>query len=130
MNEEALKYYIALQLKFREVMGEWPIKGDPYLTELSLVDFFDAYFDIGEDGEPCERVANAIRLPLPIDPRNPERGLWGMIDWGNFDGIVNRDGSKLIIRVWNGIGWITKFMDRPEIALLKALAWQEGIEVK
>jgi hypothetical protein len=40
-----------------------------------------------------------IRLPAIIDPVNPERGLWGMIDWKmwffSFNGIAfikNEDG--------------------------------------
>jgi hypothetical protein len=67
-----------------------------------------------------------LRLPFPIDPRNPERGLWGMVDWTKFviDGIYT--GSRDIsirYRYSEAIFCVAQ----PTLALLRALAAQEGM---
>ena len=124
MNTEELKCYllVPLQKLFREKMGPWQV-GDHYL-------FSGEEFLIKDEGHLC--VLNGwyflnkdyLRLPLPIDRDNPERGLWGMVDgqWGKsiheYKGEYRFSNGKV-----HGQG------DTPTLALLKALAAQEGIEI-
>jgi hypothetical protein len=69
-----------------------------------------------------EEIDNLIRLPLPIDPRNPERGLWGMVT-GNKS--MTTDPDNNVDFYSSSIGdW--SHGATPTIALLKALAVQEG----
>ena len=77
-------------------------------------------------------MPDAIRLPLPIDPRNPERGLWGMVDWGRFDYVKGESNKfKLIKRLDKAPWWKDLYIGHNiELALLKALAFQWGVEVK
>ena len=129
MDAETLKYYKhpKMQEKFREAMGElqpgdWWISLDGYktLTTNGNAEFANRY--------------EHIRLPLPIDPRNPERGLWGMMD--NCSAKLRfepwrLDKSKWSF-TWHSIeeGTFHKYGETPELALLKALAFQWGVEVK
>ena len=64
-----------------------------------------------------------IILPLPIDPVNPERGLWGMVDWKRFVRRILSDGKIEILIPEANICYIAD----PETALLKALCEQEGV---
>ena len=113
MNEIMLNLYRnpAIQNK----RGEWQI-GDAftitgncilYVTENTIV--------------PKE----AVWLALTIDDRNPERGLWGMVDWERAPGW----------QMWIGIGRdirVKKETDNiynPTLAILKALAAQEGVTI-
>lgn len=154
MNTEELKYYTALQGKFREAMG--PIsEGDRvalefdsnsvdcgFVTQTKTLekDIISAdlvyvrwYSDKPWRDQSCDKREWAdehfIRLPLPIDPVNPERGLWGMVDWGRFD--AHCGGGNLYI--FETDRWSREIFDtnwkRPTLALLKALAHQWGIEV-
>ena len=76
-----------------------------------------------------------IRLPLPIDPVNPERGLWGMCD-----GVVTigkqlfiKDSYFVSVRLTDEAGNYKKFVSfkgsTPTLALLHAIAAQIGQEV-
>lgn len=71
-----------------------------------------------------------LRLPLPIDPVNPERGLWGMVDWRRFhvEDSLNYDGMLTIFERAS-CGTFT-FNGTPTLALLKALAHQRGIDLE
>ncbi len=69
---------------------------------------------------------NVIRLPLPIDPRNPERGLWGMVDWEKWGRNINGEGIYLYDREIGEVH-IDFTWNNPTLALLKALAAQEGV---
>jgi len=112
MTPEILKLYEKLQPLFREKMG--PVQdGDKYI--------------------------GTIRLPLPIDPRNPERGLLGMCSPPvQLTPIYNPYQDNAII-CWEAT-WSTEKCgedrvvsvgaDTPELALLKALAHQWEVEVK
>ncbi len=133
MIEETLKYHIALQEKFRERMGKEQIGDriyDPYLQQSGFVSSIDGdRIDyINEDGE-CywTKRKDIIPIPLPIDPRNPERGLWGMVDWTKltYDEILYYQEGRLRIRFFDE--WI---IEVPELALLKALAHQWKVEVR
>ncbi len=132
MDELELKYYIALQPKIREAMGEWKNYDavyhyrhgyghigkvyDPYKVWAAF-HIFSTYFDPTDD-------FNFTRLPLPIDPRNPGRGLWGMVDWSLWKNDIFPDGDLLL--QWGG----TRVGGTPTLALLKALAAQWNVEVK
>lgn len=130
MTDIELKYYIALQEKFKEAMGPWqeddpyydPINKDRGYVEEIMPDFFNS--------PECDSV---IRLPLPIDPVNPERGLWGMIDWGKFELKLLDEGLVAIYwKDYSHIMPVNKEIDYNisiNIALLKAIAHQWGIEV-
>jgi hypothetical protein len=134
MTPENLERHIRLQPLYRKMMGEWRE--------------FDRYYNINfgegvvEDTARADEFNNAedpddLRLPLPIDPVNPKRGLWGMVDW-----------SKLRYEQWGPDGEIAIFklpcihlneeMDLPikdhpfivgdpETALIKALCKQDGV---
>jgi hypothetical protein len=130
MTTEELKYYTALQPFFSRktkalLPGDW-MKYGTTPPEIIDEDFIRDWYDpetlqIWKD--------RWIVLPLPIDPRNPERGLWGMIDWARFD--VHCGAGKMYLfeddrfkRELFNTGWST-----PTLALLKALAMQEGIGI-
>lgn len=84
-----------------------------------------------------------IRLSLPIDPENPERGLVGMFkpntfiylgpvfclsaDNGNVDDSISTHTGEWACKV-KGLDY-PFLASTPTLALLKALAAQEGIEV-
>jgi len=129
MTREELKYYKALQLVFKEKMGEWEL-GDRgwfygeviYVTGDTITNPDLFRFDGNIIEEP-------IRLPLPIDPENPERGLWGMVK--DLVGVDRFSEGIWQIVVCGQLDTKEWFYDGETItlALLKALAHQEGITV-
>lgn len=127
MKPEILDMYKRLQPLFREKMKELQTydrircEKYPWVAFGSDCDYADDCCCIDR---PC---SSRILFPLPIDPRNPERGLWRMLDWSQFDAIVSRDGSNLIIRVWNSFKWVDKIRGIIEEALLMALCHQKGV---
>jgi len=76
-------------------------------------------------------LENIYRLPLPIDPRNPERGLWGMIDWSKWEAHIIVNGKLRITNHRPRVFSETWFdvIDTPTLALLKTLTVQERIKV-
>jgi hypothetical protein len=72
-------------------------------------------------------IDSFIRIPLALDHRNPERGLWGMVDWEKTKFIVQPDG-KAATGTFDGRWWHYLSTDTPYFALLKALARQWGEE--
>jgi hypothetical protein len=120
MGKEELDLYTRLQPTFVKAMGEEQI-GDWVYHE-------------GYGHSMCitqlpraESNYNLLRLPLPIDPINPERGMSGMIKGFR---ILGRHG---IFGTWDcerkvkdSIYW-SEDSDTPTLALLKALAAQEGV---
>lgn len=70
-----------------------------------------------------------LRYPLPIDPVNPERGLWGMVDWTKFKLDMFNGGKLEIYERRNGLvgELIVPETADPEEALLKALIEQENV---
>ncbi len=119
MTDEELKYFIALQPVFKKKMGELK-NGDSY-----------AIISPSTGIHICQVVYsklnnNCIRLPLPIDPDNPERGLLGMI---NFCIGFDIDGHVGCLIQTAGEQYKRIYGDTFTLALLKALAAQEGIKV-
>lgn len=135
ISDEELKLYLdpEMQKFFRGKMGLWQV-GDPCLCENDLF--------IITDEDPLwhticiirviadEELPNEIwikedipsRLPLPIDPNNPERGLWGMIDWIQFDSIDVLENGNLSLVLPHG----KVYEGAPTLALLRALRAQIG----
>jgi len=114
-----------MQEKFREAMG--PIQWNDFLyyPETGNIHTYEAI---------TPEHDNFIRLPLPIDRNNPERGLWGMVDWEKFtqemaDGEGNIDIYKNPFHQIDGID-APVGSGTPELALLKALMHQWGIEIE
>lgn len=73
-----------------------------------------------------------IICPLAIDSDNPERGLWGMIDWNKYSYSPNDDGTVDINERYEGDFDSEKwhcYNSTPTLALLRALAHQWGIEI-
>lgn len=127
-NKKQLGLLIELQSVIKAKMGEWRegdygyINGKPNLCtyaytchgekSIRLLDRFCGDYSVDD-----ERI---IRLPLVIDPIDPKRGLWGMLDWKkwsfSFDGIAF---------IKNEDGLITFFDDDIVTVLLRALYIQE-----
>jgi hypothetical protein len=147
MKQEILEMHKKLQAFYKKMMGEWQVGDRVYYTP-------DSFFGLVErinrpdyvivrwtsSGAPSSmevKKANCIFIPLPIDPVNPSRGLWGMVDW-----------SKLRYEQWGPDGELAIFklpyiqynedmgipikdhpfvVAEPETALLMALLEQEGL---
>jgi len=107
-----------MQEKFREEMGE-PIE----------TDFF--WCHRCQQTEPYSLYSPLIRLPLPVDPINPERGLWGMVNKDKYAIELNGFGAT-VTQFYSADGTtpynITTY-NTPTVALLRALMHQFGIEV-
>lgn len=66
-----------------------------------------------------------LRIPLPIDPVNPERGLLGMLLSHGVHRIEVSSGG--LVNIWRAGSFVVNELDL-ETALLKALIEQEGYE--
>ena len=123
LTPEQLDMIKRLQPLFREKMGAWKEDDygkygdcDPevmvmYIADMNSPDTPQSWKDIW------------LRIPKPIDWQNPERGLWGMINWKRFDiKRVSESGGVFLTDRDSGDG----FAD-PSTALLMALCSQEGV---
>ena len=73
-----------------------------------------------------------VCLPLPFDPQNPSRGLWGMVEGIGKYLCLNQGAIEYRFSVEReGLHTEAKhyFADTPELALLKCLAHQWDIEM-
>ncbi len=122
---EELKYFTALKDVIAGKMGPWR--------------WHDGWYDQDNDEvgkvvpgqvkffhDPEYEMHYFVRLPLPIDPENPERGLVGMIKNLIYLGPMN---DSWFVQIPDGDLCQYLYGNTPTLALLKALAWQEGIEV-
>ena len=132
MNDETLKYYIALQEKFREVMGEWVFRDIGYHPEygLGVIDIYDLFHFSDKYSLNTECSTKLIRLPLLIDPRNPERGLLGMMDKTKYRIDLHHLGATVTRMYGRDTSFDMKTYSSPELALLRALAHQWNVEVE
>lgn len=64
-------------------------------------------------------------LPLPIDPINPERGVWNWIDWCGWSLAVFQSGD---LYAYNKFGCMVTFEGDPLTVLLKVFLYQQGIK--
>jgi len=74
-----------------------------------------------------------LRIPRVYDWQNPEKGLWGMVDWTKFhQELYETDGVIAIYKIpfieYNEeVGDNPLIVSDPFTALLKALCKQEGV---
>lgn len=124
IRKETLRLHTLLQMFYKERMGEYR-QGDrmnyTYYPSQPHIFFVDAV----DEKQRHINMDACIRLPLPIDPVNPERGLWGMIDWSDFR-IAGYD-FYATMELHSGNDW-SSGRTTPELALLRALAKQVGVE--
>jgi len=133
MTETELKYLRVLQPFFKGKMGAWQV-GDVCWHRGGIIHLTDReiYSDSAQEilAEP-----STLRLPLPIDPVNPERGLWGMVE-GNGKHLSNhcgRENDPFRFSIEGKERWEEAkhfFGATPSEAILKALCAQEGLEVE
>ena len=123
MTDIELQYYKVLQGVFKEKMGAWKYRDNCWCSKCGVT----MYHNLCSTRYGRE----LLRLPLPIDTRNPERGLTGMIkDMISIDN-NGKHGWSVNIMLDSGKTWQEREFkgDTPTLALLKALAWQEGVKV-
>lgn len=122
MKKEKLELHKRLQGFYKEKMGVLQI-GDMFYNPFRNKLYFADKETVIIDG--------CYVLPLPIDPVNPERGLWGMLN-KNFKWELSCfwEGDTL----FHSVARIPKINDTlfyyapdPETALLKALCAQENL---
>lgn len=132
--DEELKYHVALQKVYEKAMGPWQV-GDRFYNEVTKMEC--TFSELSPHG--LSYYETIFRLPFPIDPRNPERGIQGMCSIPvQLVPIYNPEQNNAI--VWWETSWsedkhgeyITNHMggETPTLAILKALAFQEEIEVR
>jgi hypothetical protein len=117
MNSEHLALYRQLSETkiYRERFGEWKY-ADRYLNpKRSKCYYYTSIFD-------DTMTSYCIWLPPVFDPENPERCLWGMVDWNRFIPYISPEGNMTIMQV-NGLS-----PDRLDIALIKAIVAQDKEE--
>ena len=120
LTPEQLNMIKRLQPKIVKSMGDWQ-EGDMYIMHGSNVHFVckKDILDLSLYKLPC--------IPKPIDWQNPERGLWGMIDWKAYTFDIKHDGTVFLNK-----RSLTLQIDCISIgdiftALLKALCEQEKV---
>jgi hypothetical protein len=122
MNPNELKMLIALQPKIKNAMGSVQYR-DLFIwksdTELSVHCCITP--KLLDD-------ASIIRIPLTIDPVNPERGLWGMLDWGKWsDHGITPNGNYIWFMA--SLDEEPSILETPTEAILKALCVQWEVKV-
>jgi len=129
MNQDLLKYFIPLQPMIKKAMGDWKIcdKGiwkHPLMTVTVIKSLHGVLVFSYSDGTTLpvhdSTQDKFIRIPLTIDPVNPKRGLWGMLEGHKTLG----EGTDCVVYVDNHIE-VTG--NTPTEAILKALCQQEGL---
>lgn len=123
MNPETLKYMIALQKKFREVMVDVR-RGDMLCYAADRDPFFVEDWNSLEDIKSLREGLYII--PRTIDDYSDEarkRSLWGMVDWPKiWDSTSEHSKLKLMLDLMFG-------KTTPTLAILKALAEQWEVKV-
>ncbi len=123
MAADELRLYKVLQAFFEPFMGipQW---GDRFLSpEGKEYTLLPESFKTNEYWK--DQLKDHIWFPLPIDPVNSERGLWGMINWERFIAETQSDGSLTILDEDTQESW----NNNPSFSLLKALVVQNGIKI-
>ncbi len=124
MNTEQLELYKVLQPLFEEKMGKWQ-RGDRYIL-VSEVGNPILYFSETCSSCEFETTLDRLRVPLTIDDRNPERGLWGML--GDFRELLYCDGMWTVYFQPKELGDQNETTaSTPTLAILKALVAQGGL---
>jgi hypothetical protein len=120
----------AVQKLFREKMGEWQLDDrgllpKPYITVRVIKtnnELLFSFIDGGTLSIHDSSVSQFLRIPQTIDQDNPERGLWGMLDW--LDWLIDVDGDNHITLSKIGTNFTVEGV--PTLAILKALVEQIG----
>jgi len=122
LTQDQLDMINRLQPFFKEKMGGWE-HGDP----CTLNGIEDVYCEdcIG-DNIYDSVYKKAIRVPKVYDWKNPERGLWRMVDWCKYHGKIMPSGDLWIWKIPYFEFHAPIFIDDPFTALLKILCEQEG----
>ncbi len=131
MDAEHLKYFVALQPFFLERMGEWQ-HGDEYYIPDSIPPTFGQYSDHCKSCQFEAKTEGTLRIPRPIDDRNPEaqrRSLWGMVKGDTVVLYRCKDGSSIVTIKWQGKPDQDYYADTSTLAILKALAAQWKVTV-
>jgi hypothetical protein len=98
-DKKQLGLLIDLQSVIKANMGEWRIGDYGYINGKPNL----CIYIYTRQGKKYIRLTNEdyladderiIRLPAIIDPVNPERGLWGMLDWRMW--LFSFDGAAFI----------------------------------
>jgi len=119
MEPREIKLYCdpVLQAHFRKVLGKWKD--------------YDLYIETWNDIRSVKRCTPECdggmwpRAPLPIDPINPERGLWGMIEGRKtLQEDYEKGQLKVKFRAWLGMEVKSCVGETPTEALLLALKSQ------
>jgi hypothetical protein len=130
MDDRELEYHKALQPVYEKAMGPWQV-GDKFTCyELDGIDGVHSIHTFTTWDEELDKgCPHCIRLPLPIDPVNPERGLWGMVDWEKWDASSLAQGKLRIVNSRPNVFSETWFdvMDIPTLSLLQVLTAQHGL---
>lgn len=124
MTPEHLELYRQLSetKMYRERFGEW-FSGDMYVILDEATPHIIHY--VGHcDG--CEFEVNEespIHIPHVFDPENPERCLWGIVDWDRCGCVmlIRTDGKQVLLEINKEISPA----DRLDIALIKIILKQE-----
>jgi len=118
MKDETLRYMVALQPKFLETMME---KDDDQLLFPGT-----GYIILRREFRDSASCKDYLIIPRTIDDSSDEarqRSLWGMVDWPKiWDSTSEHSKLKLMLDLMFG-------KTTPTLAILKALAAQEGVEV-
>jgi len=112
-----------VQEYIREKMGKWEVGDLYYNPEIRRSLTVSMMW-----WSPC---IEALYIPdcISRDSERPERGLWGMVDWKRWAISLGIDGSMVLDDMDDpseGNRYSTDW-NTPTLALLKALAWQEGV---
>ncbi len=120
MTNEELELLKNLQHIIKKNMGNLKHGDRVYLEE--HIETVCSYCDSNESGEWHNYLKDAIVIPDAIsrDSNQPERGLWGMIDWSQFNANIDGDGE-----INTGLEH-----DIPYLVLLKTLKWQTKQKTK
>ena len=144
LTPEQIDLLKRLQPFFKEKMGEWQLGDNFYSGDATAIvvnikatgawdkeeRLYSRYYDehnfLASDSMSYANK-HFLRIPKAIDWQNPERGLWGMIDWGKQHGEIMPDGDVWIFSIPYFEHHQPKFKADPFTALLKALAEQEEV---
>lgn len=124
LDPQELELFIALQGVIKEKMGEWQVGDRWYNYRLDLSGFIydeEKAYEFNEVND-----IDDICLPLPIDPSGQGRGLIDMINrhYNLFPALPKYGG------VFLKVGADEFYAATPALALLKAIAAQDNVEVK
>lgn len=141
MTKEELDLFITLQPVFASFRGEWQVRDDCYDAEfgqgeVTLISSHSIdvgyisrnrrhmnYLNYGQE----RPLINIAWLPKPIDPDNPSRGLWGMVNWSEIEETGISSNGLFYLVVTGGCEGENDVVveGTPTLALLRAIEKQQ-----